>query len=358
MARSSEPATPSTAQPPPRRMPAEWEPHAATWLCWPHNPETWPGCLDEAQAEFTVLVAALAASEPAQILVQSAEHEAEVRARLERAQVRGAHLHRVATNDSWLRDIGPTFVWQTRAGSATPELLGLDWRFNCWGGKYEPWDRDDAAAGAIAALAGVPSERMSLTLEGGALEVDGAGTLLATRSSILNPNRNPGLAQTAVEAELRAQLGVREIVWLDGDLAGDDTDAHIDQLARFSAPGQLLCARARDSRHPSAAALEDFRKQLQSARDAAGRSFEVLELALPDPIETPEGWLPASPLNFLVTNRAVLVPTFASPSDEQALAQLGRLYPDRRVVPVPSRALARGLGSVHCLSQQQPSLAP
>jgi agmatine deiminase len=340
-------------------MPAEWEPHAATWLCWPHNPETWPGCMAEAEHEFTGFVAALAACERVEILVQSAEHGADVRERLGSADVRegtgstGVRLHVVPTNDSWLRDIGPTFVWRAQAGGGR-ELVAVDWIFNSWGGKYPPWDLDDAVAGAIAGLAGAARDRSVLTLEGGALEVDGEGTLLATRSSVLNPNRNPGWSREAAEAELRARLGVTQIAWVDGALPGDDTDGHIDQLARFVDPGRVVSIRTRDPGHPAAAALAECRKQLEGVRDARGRTLEVIALPVPDPIETPEGLLPASPLNFLIANGAVLVPVFQAESDAEALRALAALFPRHRIVPIPSRTLSRGLGSAHCLSQQQP----
>jgi agmatine deiminase len=336
-------------------MPAEWEPHEATWLCWPHNPETWPGCLEAAQAEYTELVAALARFERSEILVQSVEHEAEVRARLDRAGVRGARLHVMPTDDSWMRDIGPTFVHEHAGPGAPPRLLALDWIFNAWGGKYTPWDRDDAVASSVARIAGVPSERSALTLEGGALEVDGTGTLISTRSSVLDPRRNPELSREQIELELQAQLGVREILWVDGALPGDDTDGHVDQLVRFVAPGRVVCTLASDPALPSAAALEALRKQLGSARDARGRNLEVVDLPLPRPIATPEGILPASPMNFLIVNGGVLVPVFGAPeSDDVALQRFAQLFPGRQIVPIPSRNLARGLGSVHCLSQQQP----
>jgi agmatine deiminase len=338
---------------PARRMPAEWEPHDATWLCWPHNPQTWPGCLDAAQAEYTDLVAALARFERAEVLVQSAEHDAEVRARLDRAGVRNARLHVVPSNDSWMRDIGPTFVHEH--GGGAQHLLAIDWIFNSWGGKYAPWEDDDAVASAVARIAGVPSERSVLTLEGGALEVDGTGTLISTRSSVLDPARNPGRSREQIESELRAQLGVREILWVDGALPGDDTDGHVDQLVRFVAPGRVVCTRASDPALPSAAPLEELRKQLESSRDARGRNLEVIVLPLARPIETPEGYLPASPMNFLIVNGGVLVPVFDAPeSDEVALRRFAQLFPGREIVPIPSRNLARGLGSVHCLSQQQP----
>jgi len=330
-------------------MPAEWEPHAATWLAWPHAETTWPGCLDAAEREFEFFVRTLARFERVELIAQSEPHRAALAARLGELTRSGrVRLHVIPTDDVWMRDIGPTFV----RGAAG--LVAVDWTFDAWGGKYAPWDRDDAVAGQVARLVGVPSERPGIVLEGGAIEVDGEGTLLATEPTLLDPKRNPGISREAIERLAADLLGVRAIVWLGDGIEGDDTDGHIDDIARFVAPGRVVCAREPDPRDPNHAPLEECCARLLAARDAAGRRLEVIDLPMPPPVLAGGDRLPASYANFYVANGAVLVPTFGVPGDATALAVLRPLFPGREVVGVPSRALVRGLGAVHCLSQQQP----
>src|SRR5215813_11607428 len=201
-------------------MPAEWEPHAATWLAWPHAETTWPGCLADAEREFETLVRALARSERVELLAQSDAHAETLRARLDELARAGAvRLHVIPTDDVWMRDIAPTFVRDGTAG-----LLALDWTFNAWGGKYAPWDRDDAVAARVASLAGVARERIALITEGGVLEVDGQGTLLVTEPTLLDEKRNPGVSREGIERQLAELLGVRCVIWLGDGIEGDDTD--------------------------------------------------------------------------------------------------------------------------------------
>ena len=328
-----------------RRMPAEWERHAATWVVWPHSADTWPGCLTKAQAEFETLVRTLAESERVHILVQDDELARDVAARLRDIEA-SVHLHEVATDDAWMRDIGPTFVEDTTRG-----MLAIDWQFNSWGGKYPPWDRDDAVAATVASLAGVSRVRADLVAEGGSFEVDGLGTLIATEATLVDERRNPGQRRSDIEQTLTALLGVTRFLWLDAGLEGDDTDGHVDQIARFVAPGRVLCALAPDPGDPNHAPLERSRARLLQEHD-----LDVVDLPLPAPIEADDQRLPASYANFYLTNSAVLVPTFGVPSDDRALALLADLFPTRKALPIPSRTLVRGLGSVHCLTQQQPEL--
>jgi agmatine deiminase len=332
------------------RLPAEWEPHEATWLGWPHNAETWPGRLEEAEGEFETLVRALLESEPVRILVQDPEHERHVQQRLGPLNSDPRlSLHVVPSDDSWLRDTGPTFV----VGEAG-ELVAVDWTFNAWGGKYPPWNRDDAVAREVGRLAGARVLRPGLVTEGGAIEVDGEGTLLATEPTLVDAARNPGLSREEIEARLGNLLGVHTAVWLPAGIAGDDTDGHIDDVARFVAPGRVVCS---SEASPSDANYEPLRAclgRLREARDARGRSLEVVELPMPTPIEAEGERLPASYANFYISNLMVLVPVFGVPTDWTALDKLMRLFPDRRVLGVPCRVLVRGLGGVHCLTQQQP----
>ena len=332
-------------------MPAEWEPHAATWVAWPHAETTWPGCLADAEREFETLVRALAASERVELLAQSDAHAAALAARLGALATSGAvRLHVLPTDDVWMRDIAPTFVRDGEAG-----LVALDWTFNAWGGKYAPCDRDDAVAARVASLCGVARERPGLVTEGGALEVDGDGTLLTTEPTLLDEKRNPGASRGYVEKLLGELLGVRQVIWLGEGIVGDDTDGHIDDLARFVAPGRVVCAREPDRSDPNHAPLEDCAARLRAARDARGRALEVIDLPMPPPVLAGADRLPASYANFYVANGAVLVPTFGAPSDARVLETLAPLFPGRRVVGIPSRALVRGLGAVHCLTQQQPA---
>ena len=331
-------------------MPAEWEPHAATWVAWPHAETTWPGCLADADREFETLVRALARSERVELVAQTESHAQLLGERLESLVRSGSlRLHVIRTDDVWMRDIGPTFVRDGERG-----FLALDWTFNAWGGKYAPWDRDDAVAARVAALAGVACERPELVIEGGALEVDGEGTLLATEPTLLDPKRNPGISREALEKRLLDLLGVRHVVWLGDGIEGDDTDGHIDDLARFVSPGVVVCAREPDPSDPNHAPLEACSAALRAARDAAGRPLRVIDLPMPPEVRAGGERLPASYANFYVANREVLVPTFSAPSDRVALDALQPLFPGRQVVGIPSRALVRGLGAVHCLTQQQP----
>ncbi len=331
------------------RMPAEWEPHAATWLAWPHAVTTWPGCLEQAESEFETLVRALAHFERVELVVQGDAHRARIATRLGPLARDGAvRMHVIPTDDVWMRDIGPTFA---RGGAG---LVALDWKFDAWGGKYPPWDRDDAVAAQVARIVGVECERPGIVLEGGAIEVDGEGTLLATEPTLLDPKRNPGIDVRAIDALVRELLGVRKTIWLGDGIEGDDTDGHIDDIARFTSPGRVVCAREPDPRDPNHAPLEDCIARLRDARDAAGRALEVIDLPMPPPVLSGDDRLPASYANFYIANGAVLVPVFGAPQDERALAILRPLFPGRELVGVPSRALVRGLGAVHCLTQQQP----
>jgi agmatine deiminase len=332
-------------------MPAEWEPHAATWVAWPHSAETWPGCLAEAQAEFEKLVAELAQSEDVQVLVQDAslhEHVERLAARLPAGD--RIHLHELPTDDVWMRDIGPTFVRGDPGG-----LIAIDWTFDAWGGKYPPWERDDAVASRIATLSGVSRIRPGLVLEGGAIDVDGEGSLLATESTLLDPKRNPGLGRAELEGRLHDLLGVKHVLWLGEGIAGDDTDGHVDDIARFVGPGVVVHANEPDPGDANHAPLADLAARLHEKRNAASRPLRLVELPMPEPLYAEGERLPASYANFYIANDAVLVPVFGSCRDQSALEILQPLFPGRAVVPIPSRHLVRGLGSIHCLTQQEPA---
>lgn len=317
------------------RWPAEWEEHAGTWLTWPHNPDTWPGRLAAARDAFAAIVRALHERETVNLLVGDPELEDAARVTLSDAGVDTARVrfHRIATDDGWMRDCGPLFLVDD-AGSR----LAVDFGFDAWGGKYPPWDRDAAAGAAVAQAAGVERRACATVLEGGAIDGDGRGTVLTTGRCLLDPARGPGRTRESLERLLADQLAARRVIWLGGEIEGDDTDGHVDQLARFVAPGRVVAV-------PQPATLAPLR--------AAG--FDVVELPAAPAVRVDGAAIPASYANFYLANGVVLVPTFGVREDARALALLGELLVERRVVPIPCSALAVGLGAIHCVTQQEPA---
>jgi agmatine deiminase len=343
------------------RMPAEWEPHAATWLAWPHNARDWPGKFGAIPWAFAEIIRAVAASERVRLVVKDAAHEAAARRALAKA---GADLgqldcFRAATDRGWARDMCPIFVVREKNGAR--ELGATSWRFNGWA-KYPNWRRDDTAKDRILARLGVPTWQPEVggrrvVLEGGAIDVDGEGTLLATEECLLSDvqARNPGLGREGSERALRDFLGAERVIWLGDGIAGDDTHGHVDDLARFVRPGVVVLAAEDDPRDANYRALAENRERLEGARDAKGRTLEVVPLPMPAPLHFDGVRLPASYLNFYVTNGAVLVPTFNDAKDRVALGVLAELFPGRRVVGIHAVDLVWGLGTIHCLTQQEPA---
>jgi agmatine deiminase len=260
----------------------------------------------------------------------------------------------IPTNDSWIRDTGPVFlVPRHRAAGDRPRAVCWDW--NAWGGKYPPWDADAGVSRSIARHLGLEALEPKVVLEGGAIETDGDGTLLANERCVVDPKRNPGLDRVALEAGLHHWLGVDRVLWVGGDLAGDDTDGHIDQLARFVAPGRVLAARQPDRLDPNHAGLEANLELLRRHVDARGRRLEVIPVDIPSRFTFEGTQLPASHLNFYVANGLVAVPVFGGPSDEPALEAIAACFPGRRIEPVDSHALVRGRGALHCVTRDQPA---
>ena len=328
------------------RWPAEWEPHRATWLAWPHAPGTWPGHLEAARAEYVEIVRALQGREQVELLVGDEAMEEGARKQLAAAGVdpdRGLRFHHVPTNDSWLRDTAPLFVEDGAGG-----WLALDFGFNAWGGKYPPWDLDDKLGARVAALAGVPSAAPGFVLEGGSIDGDGRGTILTTESCLLNPNREtPPRSRAQMEERLGGWIGARRVVWLAAGIEADDTDGHVDDCARFVGSGVVVAARA-DSGADQPILAENRRRLV-----AAG--LEVHDLPMPPVHRVGGEACPASYANFYLANGVALVPVFGAGSDERALAVLRDLLPGRSVLGVPCRTLVLGLGAIHCLSQQEPA---
>lgn len=338
------------------RMPAEWASHQATWLSWPHNPETWPGegVLEGAERALAEAIAVLSEGEVVHINVLDEHHEQHVASLFTgKANPARLRLHRLPTNDAWCRDHGAIFV--TRPGASEP-LLALDFGYNAWGGKYPPFDLDDAMPPQMAARLGVPFHTADMILEGGSIEVNGAGTLMTTEQCLLHPNRNPGLSREQIEEQLRQNLGVEQVLWLGEGIAGDDTDGHIDDITRFVAEDTVLTVIEKDPSEDNYAALRDNRERLAAMRLPDGRPLRVIELPMPPPLVRADERLPASHANFYIGNRVVLLPVFGCAEDEEARSILARCFPGRRIVPVEARDIVVGLGTLHCLTQQVPSV--
>ena len=336
------------------RLPAEWEPQAAVWLTWPDNQETWPDNLLAAQIEFCALVHSLAEVVTVRVIVNQSSLD-EAYQRLIQPNIRNVGFINIPTNDAWARDYAPTFVV-----SDSDELVAIDWDYNAWGGKYPPFDDDQQVASKIAKGMTIQTLRPELCFEGGAIEANGQGIILSTLSCALDPNRNSSDStelQQRFEAAFEKYLGAEKTIWLPGDaIAGDDTDGHIDQLARFTSAKTLVYASC-DSDDDQYDRFTENLTALQTGLAAIDDDFELHALPVPkQPIHFCGRRLPASYCNFLITNDLVVVPQFGCPEDAQAMQILTPLFPDRYVVGLPSRNLSVGLGSFHCLSQQQPAI--
>ena len=336
-------------------MPAEWEPHAATWLTWP-RPDgiSFPDKYDTVPPVYARLISLLVAAEEVHINVWNADMEAWVRGLLlrEKTPLERVFLHHFPAYEPWCRDHGPIFL--TRGQGETRERAIVDWGYNAWGGKYPPFDLDDAVPQHVAKLRGLPLFSPGIVMEGGSLEVNGAGTVLTTTSCLLNPNRNPQLNQSQIEEYLRDYLGAEQILWLGEGIVGDDTDGHIDDLARFIHPTTLVTVVEEDPADGNYALLRENLKMLRAMRDPGGKSFRVVELPMPGLVEYNGQRLPASYANFYLANGLALVPTFRHRNDRLAVEILQREMPDRRVIGVDSTELIWGLGSFHCITQQEP----
>ena len=335
-------------------MPAEWAPHEATWLSWPHNRETWPEQLEAVEDIWARMAAAISPGEKVRLLVEDAAEKSEAGERLARfrARMENVELIEIPTVDVWMRDYGPTFV--TRAGEAAP-LAFNDWIFNGWGNKYASYTDDDSVAKAIAKRLDLPVFSHEVVLEGGSIEVNGAGTCLTTEQCLLNPNRNPHFNRSDLEAFLKANLGVDHVVWLGDGIVGDDTDGHIDDIARFVDEKTVLCAVEDDPSDENYAPLEENYERLQGARDQHGAKLDLVRLPMPGKVVYRGTRLPASYANFYIANEAILVPTYNHSNDGRALGILAELFPARKIVPLPSSDVVIGLGAMHCVTQQQPS---
>ncbi|SRR5579875_992816 len=341
------------------RMPAEWEPHLATYLVWPHNRDTWPGKFEAIPPAFARLVAAIARFEPVRLIVRDETAQEEARSLIEialegteRATLCGVQFVTLPTNDSWVRDHGPIFV--NRVSGDGPDQIALDWRFNSWGEKYGPWELDDVVPRELGKRFGFEVIEPGIVMEGGSIDVDGGGMLLTTEQCLLNPNRNPKLTRSEIEDYLATYLGVRKILWLGEGIAGDDTDGHIDDLARFVGTGTVVTVVENDPADDNHRPLVDNLRRLEAMRDLNGRPFRIATLPMPPALYYDRTRLPASYANFYIANGAIVMPIFGCASDSIAAGTLKQLFPEREIVGIPALDLVWGLGTIHCLTQQHP----
>lgn len=334
------------------RMPAEWEPQAAVWLSWPHNRATWPGLFRGIPAAFATYVAAITRFEKVRINC-AVEFQPRARRYCEKANadMTMVTFYDHPTNDAWCRDHGPIFVKHRKTG----EVAVTDWMHNAWGGKYPPYDLDNEIPPSIARALKMRRFEKTVVLEGGSIDVNGQGLLLTTEQCLLNENRNPELSKPEIERVLKDTLGVRRILWLGDGIEGDDTDGHIDDITRFFRSDGVITCVENNRRSPNYHILAENLERLQGFTTMRGRPLEVVTLPMPNPLVIKDQVVPASYANFLVINDAVLVPTFRQKRrDAEACGIIGECFPNREVVPIDCAEIIWGLGTLHCLSQQQP----
>jgi len=332
-------------------MPAEWEPHAAVWLSWPNNRMTFPR-LEEVEKSYISFISAIHHSEKVELFVPGAVLNRQVRARLREAGVDLSKviLHTVDYKDVWIRDYGPTFV----VNRAMKKLSMVRWEFNAWGNKYPPMVSDGKIPLSMNRRLELPIFEPKIILEGGSIDVNGRGAVLTSRSCLLNKNRNPGLSADEIETYLKEYLGVTHIIWLNDGIVGDDTDGHIDDLARFVSPTKVVCAYEKDPSDANYAALHDNYEILRQSTDQDGKPLTVVRLPMPLAVEADGERHPASYTNFYIGNTVVIVPVFDDPHDSEALSIIQGLFPGRNVIGLNARAMVEGSGTFHCATQQQP----
>lgn len=338
---------------PPLRMPAEWEPHDATWVSWPTRPQAWKERVAIVRGVWARLIKAIAEGERVNVIAPTDDDEADIRATLKehKADAPGVAIHRFPTNHRWMRDVAPTF-----ALDADGKLVVVHWTFNAWGGKYPPWDDDARIPERIAESLGCDRVVPDLVLEGGAIDVNGAGLLMAAEACVLNPNRNPTMSRAEHEAMFRDYLGIQRVVWLLRGLEGDDTDGHCDNLARFVADDTVVLPREDNSRDPNHAILRENAERLAGQTTTDGRPLRVIELPMPPPQHHNGHRLPANYSNFYVGNAVVVMPTFNNPTTDGAAREiLAACFPSREIVCLPGHDVIVGGGNFHCATQQQPS---
>jgi agmatine deiminase len=345
------------------RMPAEWEPHEATWLAWPHNPEDWPGKFQAIPWLYAEIVRLLSAHERVHILVEDAKAESRTEGILARAggNLQQVSFHAWATNRVWTRDSGPIFI-----RNAEGQIAITNWRFNAWA-KYSDWQLDDQIPGRVAELFHLPEwqpvsqltdgTECRLVLEGGSIDTNGQGILLTTEECLLSEvqQRNPRVSRNQLEQAFHDYLGIDQVIWLDCGVAGDDTHGHVDDITRFVGPSTIVTAVEPNTSDPNHAPLAENLARLREARTLHGKQFTIIDLPMPRPVVFRGQRLPASYANFYLANGLVLMPTFHDPNDRVALGILSDVFPDREVIGIHCVDLIWGLGALHCMTQQQPA---
>jgi agmatine deiminase len=330
-------------------------PAQCTWLTWPKDPETWPDRVEQVEEIFLQMMATLTPCEIVNLLVDDSDTEARVRSRCSFASASNIRFHTLQTVDSWIRDYGPNFLLHDDGS-----LAYNDWQFNAWGNKYEELKQDDRIPELLEPILGVQRFAPGVVMEGGSIDVNGAGCVLTTEQCLLNPNRNPNLTKSQIEQLLKEYLGVNKVLWLGEGIVGDDTDGHIDDIARFVTTDTIVCVLEDDPEDANYELLQDNLARLQKMTDSFGKPFNIVTLPMPGIVGGTSTdkrnleRLPASYANFYIANNVVLAPVFGSPNDKRATDTLQSLFADRRVVPINCEPLVWGMGTIHCVTQQQP----
>ncbi|OYD42488.1 agmatine deiminase family protein [Sphingobacterium cellulitidis] len=335
-------------------FPAEWELQDALWLSWPHKEESWPGKIDTIYSPYSEFIKLVAEDQLVRINVKDEEMKAFAISHIEKS---GAKMENISfyfnpTNDAWCRDHGPAFVINRQTG----EKAIVDWGYNAWGGKYPPFDLDDVVPTEIAKEFNLKLFTPPIVMEGGSVEFNGKGTILTTKACLLNENRNPQLTKEQIEGYLKDYYGQEQVLWLGDGIVGDDTDGHIDDISRFVSEDTVLTVVEEDKNDENYELLQENLENLRSMKLKDGRSLKVVELPMPRPVEYEDQRLPASYANFYIANKVVVVPIFNDKNDQKALEIIQGCFPDRKVVGIDSVDIIWGLGSFHCLSQQEPSI--
>ncbi|MDB5022276.1 MAG: agmatine deiminase family protein [Mucilaginibacter sp.] len=335
-------------------FPAEWAPHRATWLSWPHKEESWPGKIVTIYKPYCEFIKAVCEGELVHINVTNEQMAAFAKEQLQQV---GADLKRIEffefpTNDAWCRDHGPAFLINTD----TKQKVIVDWAYNAWGNKYPPYDLDDVIPTSIGKHFNLPVYHPGIVMEGGSVDFNGKGTVLTTTACLLNQNRNPQLNQQQIEAYLQNYYGIAQVLWLGDGIIGDDTDGHIDDITRFVNQDTVVTVIEENKNDENHRILHDNLRTLKSMRLLSGKQLNIIELPMPDAVYYDGQRLPASYANFYISNGSVVVPTYRCKNDDKALDILTQCFPDRKVIGIDSTDIIWGLGSFHCLSQQEPSI--
>jgi agmatine deiminase len=335
-------------------FPAEWAKHTATWLSWPHKEESWPGKIETIYEPYCQFIKIVAEGELVRINVADADMAAFAKSELEKvgADMSKIEFYHFPTNDAWCRDHGPAFL----INKQTKQKIIVDWNYNAWGDKYPPFNLDDVIPTRIATFLDLDVYDPGIIMEGGSVDFNGAGTILTTTACLLNENRNPHLGKEQIEEYLRNYYGAQQILWLGDGIVGDDTDGHIDDITRFVNEDTVVTVVEENEEDENYHLLQENLETLKTFRLLDGRSLNIVELPMPSPVVYDDQRLPASYANFYIANSAVVVPTYRDKNDKKALQILQQCFPDRKVVGIDSTDIIWGLGSFHCLSQQEPAI--